>query len=206
MKYETKNSFGKRMVRESKIKQIGQGGGTEYTAGDNITIEDGVISAKDTIYSGGYGIYKDDADESYYFTGNGTGTIALTENGTGIDFSVILKSGGGINSDGDGLRLDSDIVVDNVTASNSVTTNDMNAMNVNIAEDIMVISATNNAYSIRVYDDTKPFEISNETGAWIRIGTDGLVSLTSIDSTTSTAHLYEFKPDGIYLDNVKITS
>ena len=109
MKYETKNSFGKRMVRESKIKEIGQGGGTTYTAGDNITIEDGVISATNTIYGGGYGIYKDDADESYYFTGNETNTIALTENGVGIDFSVNLKSGGGINADNDGLYLDTSV-------------------------------------------------------------------------------------------------
>lgn len=186
MKYETKNSFGKRMVRESKIKEIGKG--EEYTAGENITIEDGVISATDTIYGGGYGIYKDDAEESYYFTGNGTGTIALTENGTGIDFSVNLKSGGGINADNDGLYLDSNISLDSVEAG-----------------DIKVY-ATNNANLIYINDDTKPFEISSVTGAWVRIDATGLVSLTSIDSTTSTAHLYEFKPDGIYLDNTKITN
>ena len=180
------SNYGKRMVRESKIKQIGEG--AEYTAGENITIEDGVISATDTVYNGGYGIYKDDAEESYYFTGNGTGTIALTENGTGIDFSVILKSGGGINQDGDGLYLDSNISVDSVEAGN------------------ITVSATNNANLIYCDDTTKPLEVSSANGAWIRIGADGLVSLTSVDSNTSTAHLYEFKADGLYLDNVKITS
>ena len=50
-------NFGKRMVAEDLIKQIGQGGGgTEYTAGDNITIKDGVISATDTTYTAGTGI------------------------------------------------------------------------------------------------------------------------------------------------------
>lgn len=52
---------GKRMVSEDLIKQIGQGG-TEYTAGENITIEDGVISATDTAYNPGTGISISDQD------------------------------------------------------------------------------------------------------------------------------------------------
>ena len=100
---------GRRMVKNDLIAEIGQGGGTTYTAGENITIEDGVISATDTIYNGGYGIYKDDAEESYYFTGNGTNTIELTENSGNIDFSVNLKSGGGITADTDGLYLDTTV-------------------------------------------------------------------------------------------------
>lgn len=177
---------GRRMVKNDLIANIGKG--AEYTAGDNITIEDGVISAKDTVYDGGYGIYKDDTEESYYFTGNGTNTVALTDNGVGIDFSVILKSGGGINSDTDGLCLDSNIVVDSVEAGN------------------ITVSTTNNANQIYCDDTTKPLEVTSANGAWIRIGTDGLVSLTSVDSQTSTAHLYEFKSDGLYLDGTKITS
>lgn len=40
------SNFGKRMVRESKIQEIGQGGGgTEYTAGTGIDITEDVISA-----------------------------------------------------------------------------------------------------------------------------------------------------------------
>ena len=174
---------------EDRISALEEGGsGTEYTAGDNITIENGVISAKDTIYNGGYGIYKDDAEESYYFTGNGTNTVALTENGVGIDFSVITKSGGNINATNDGLDLVGNIVVDSVEAGN------------------ITVSATNNANLIHCDDNTKPLEVSSANGAWIRIDATGLVSLTMVDSTTSTAHLYEFKADGIYLDNVKITS
>ena len=49
MRYETKNSFGKRMVRESKIKEIGQGGGTTYTAGDGIDITENEISLANPI-------------------------------------------------------------------------------------------------------------------------------------------------------------
>ena len=74
------SNHGKRMVKENLIAQIGQGGGTEYTAGtgiditedvisvdttaiqekltagDNITISEGVISATDTTYTEGTGI------------------------------------------------------------------------------------------------------------------------------------------------------
>ena len=48
MRYETKNSFGKRMVRESKIKEIGKGG-TTYEAGDGIDITEGTISIDNTV-------------------------------------------------------------------------------------------------------------------------------------------------------------
>lgn len=53
----SKNNHGKRMVPEyliAKLETIEPG--TEYTAGDNITIEDGVISATDTTYTAGPGI------------------------------------------------------------------------------------------------------------------------------------------------------
>ena len=142
-----------------------------------------------TVYDGGYGIYKDDAEKAYYFTGNGTNTIALTENGTGIDFSVKLKSGCGISADSDGLKLDSNIA----------------AASANIANNIEIYS-DNNAFAIYCSNNALPFEIGSVTGAWFRIGTDGAISLTSIDANTSTAHLYEFKSDGIYLDNTKITN
>lgn len=41
MKYDTKNSYGKRMVKEAKIAEIGK---DPYTAGTGIEIEDGVLS------------------------------------------------------------------------------------------------------------------------------------------------------------------
>ena len=53
----SKNNHGKRMVPEyliAKLETLEPGG--EYTAGDNITIEDGVISATDTTYTAGPGI------------------------------------------------------------------------------------------------------------------------------------------------------
>lgn len=53
----SKNNHGKRMVPEyliAKLETIEPG--SEYTAGDNITIEDGVISATDTTYTAGPGI------------------------------------------------------------------------------------------------------------------------------------------------------
>lgn len=48
------HNHGKRMVKENLIAQIGKQ--TEYTAGENITISDGVISATDTTYTAGTGI------------------------------------------------------------------------------------------------------------------------------------------------------
>lgn len=61
---------GRRMVFEDDIKKIGQGGGTTYTAGDNITIEDNVISATDTTYTAGNGIdITNDAISVNYGTG-----------------------------------------------------------------------------------------------------------------------------------------
>lgn len=53
----SKNNHGKRMVPEyliAKLETLEPGG--DYTAGDNITIEDGVISATDTTYTAGPGI------------------------------------------------------------------------------------------------------------------------------------------------------
>ena len=66
-------NYGKRMVSEVDIAQIGQGGGAEYTAGDNITIEDGVISATDTTYTAGDG-------------------ISITNNAISVDSTVALTS------------------------------------------------------------------------------------------------------------------
>ena len=42
-------NFGKRMVAEDLIKQIGQGGGGSYTAGDGIDITDNKISVDNTV-------------------------------------------------------------------------------------------------------------------------------------------------------------
>ena len=56
---------GKRMVPEyliTKLEEIEPG--TTYTAGDNITIEDGVISATDTKYTAGPGIEIDAASNN----------------------------------------------------------------------------------------------------------------------------------------------
>lgn len=66
-------NHGKRMVKENLIAEIGQGGGTEYTAGANITIEDGVISAVDTTYTAGTG-------------------IDITEDVISVDNTIALKS------------------------------------------------------------------------------------------------------------------
>ena len=41
-------NYGKRMVSEIDIAQIGQGGGSEYTAGKGIDITDGAISVDTT--------------------------------------------------------------------------------------------------------------------------------------------------------------
>lgn len=51
MKYDTKNTYGKRMVKEAKIARIGQGGGATYTGGDGIKVDNTnmEISVKSTV-------------------------------------------------------------------------------------------------------------------------------------------------------------
>ena len=80
-------NFGRRMVNEELIAQIGQGG-TEYTAGDNITIEDGVISAVDTTYTASNGIKIENDDIQADTTVLATTAYANTAAGNAVTSGI----------------------------------------------------------------------------------------------------------------------
>ena len=83
---------GKRMVFEEDIKRIGEGGGTTYTAGDNITISaDNVISATDTTYTAGTGISISDENVISADT-----TVMATKSDTPDLLSDYVTTGGNV--------------------------------------------------------------------------------------------------------------
>ena len=103
---------GKRMVSEDLIKKIGQGGGgTTYTAGDNITIKNDVISATDTTYTSGSGIYIQSDGNAIELDYNDTTTVGVEiDENDRATWNVKLAEDGGITTDIDGLKVDTDVV------------------------------------------------------------------------------------------------
>lgn len=107
-----KYNHGKRMVSEDLIAKIGEGGGgTTYTAGDNITIENNVISATDTTYTSGVGIYIQSDGNAIDLDYNDTTTVGVEiDENNRATWNVKLVEDGGITTDIDGLKVDTDIV------------------------------------------------------------------------------------------------
>lgn len=103
-------NHGKRMVKESLIAQIGQG--TTYTAGDNITIdEDNVISATNTTYNSGVGIYIQSDGNAIDLDYNDTTTVSVDiDENNRANWNVNLVQDGGITTDLGGLKVDSSVV------------------------------------------------------------------------------------------------
>lgn len=186
----------------------GGGGGTTYTAGDNIQISaENVISATDTTYTAGDNVQISEqnvisATDTKYTAGTNVAisdqnVISATDTtytaGTGISISdqnVISASGG---SDNNWIECDN--------TSKATRYADMNTYK---AEYEFMLEGNNKKYIFEVPDSVTVSDSSFRTLCFIRLGSynyDGCIPLTGVSSNTNVGEFVLTTATSTYFDS-----
>ena len=199
---------------------------TTYTAGDNITIDsDNVISATVKTYTAGTNITIDandviSATDTTYTAGtnitiDANNVISATNTTyTGVDYVDVNSTDNEIGLDATG-KAAVDLVDGHMTESQgSITISDVNQINVTnyvLDADGYLVNESNGDIKFgtqnangSVYGDL--YMISGGEGWYLETNNANVSTSVALDTTVMTQDTaYEFKQDGIYLNNTKIT-